>query len=187
MISNVLNLCMFQHRCNKNTFWLLKKKKKKERKACLHPRRAYTSPTCTYITEQDAWMWQRPANMGDECLSSRSSALNWIAFYIFMCLFLSWCTEQCGVGGDISFRMAAVGERIGDGNILLSTKYAHLVFYLMLYFQTAYRALEIKWLLVNSWLHGVWNSAQVQWKVTDEQAETNLLLNDEIYQWKSNL
>lgn len=65
-------------------------KKKEGKRVCI---RAVHVAKPAHVTEQDVvWMWQQQANMGDVCLSSRSSALNVIYIFLF---FLSWCSEEC--------------------------------------------------------------------------------------------
>lgn len=64
----------------------LLKKKKEGKRVCI---RAVHVAKPAHVTEQDVvWMWQQQANMGDVCLSSRSSALNVIYIFLFFDLML---------------------------------------------------------------------------------------------------
>lgn len=88
----------------------------------MHPRRVHRQPA--HITEQDA---SGCGEYGRWVFEQQVSSFKSDRFSLFLCLFLSRCSEQCEAGGDVSFRMAAVGSE-HDVETLLSTKYAHFLF-----------------------------------------------------------
>lgn len=135
-----------------------------------------TSPICTHNGAGCVYSLDvaTVANMGDECLSSRSSALNLIEFLI-SASFLSWCSEECKVGGVFHSEWQLLWTNTRWKNCSATISTFCLLFYVVFPNCTkGSRCRIVLYFIFLQFISYMEYGVQAQWKVTDEHAETNL-------------